>query len=111
MPPELTVIGTGDNNTNAIVNALGTGTYAARLCCDLDLNGYTDWFLPSKDELDLMYENLHLQGLGAFGSDYYWSSSESSSGSAWLQRFYGGYQGDGGKDYWNRVRAVRAFTY
>lgn len=113
--PELDGVGDGLENTEAIVDALGTngGTpYAAKFCYDLSLNGYTDWFLPSKDELDLMYENLHLPGLGAFGSGYYWSSSESYSRGAWSQDFGSGDQLDAGnKDDESRVRAVRAFSY
>jgi len=68
-----------------------------------------DWFLPSKDELNQMYLNLHLQGLGGFASGYYWSSTEYDGTNAWLQFFGDGYQGltnKGSNDY---VRAVRAF--
>ncbi len=104
-------LGTGAANTAAIVSELGSGTYAAKLCADLVLKGYDDWFLPSKDELNLMYENLHKKGLGGFRSVYYWSSSEYSSYSAWLQYFYDANQYFDYKDYDFRVRAVRAFTY
>ena len=71
-----TAIGTGQANTTAIVTTQGAGSYAAQLCNDLTVGGYNDWFLPSKDELDLMYENLYLQEVGGFTDDYYWSSSE-----------------------------------
>lgn len=47
-----TGLGTGLANTDLIVTAVGAGTYAAKLCQDLSLNGYTDWFLPSFTELD-----------------------------------------------------------
>ena len=50
-----TVVGTGQANTQTIVKVLGAGSYAAQLCNDLAQGGYSDWFLPSKDELDLMY--------------------------------------------------------
>jgi len=47
-----TAIGTGKSNTAAIVAALGTGySYPALLCKNFSLNGYSDWFLPSTDEL------------------------------------------------------------
>ena len=109
--PELTSVGTGSENTVAIVNALGSGTYAARLCYDLVLNDYDDWFLPSKDELDLMYEQKGV--IGGFADERYWSSSEVDSGVAWRQFFYSGYLGGAQdsffKSYSYRVRAVRAF--
>jgi hypothetical protein len=68
-----TAVGTGLSNTNAIVNILGTGSYAAKLCYDLTLNGFSDWYLPSADELELIFDNL---GSDAFAADYYWSSTE-----------------------------------
>ena len=49
---------------------------AAQLCVDLDYNGFDDWFLPSVDELVLIYTNLKQNGLGDFNdSNHYWSSS------------------------------------
>jgi hypothetical protein len=105
-----TAIGTGVSNTEKIVSIQGEGSYAAKLCDDLTLNGFSDWFLPSKDELDLMYKNLHLKGIGSFG-DTYWSSSEGDVGRAWTQLFIDGSQ----KIYFGmnngiRARAVRAFN-
>ena len=104
-----TAIGTGMSNTQKIVNILGPGNYAAKLCDGFMLSGYNDWFLPSKDELSLMHENLHLNLLGGFTSDYYWSSSERAAGIAWGQYFDSGGQGDYGKKSQLRVRALRAF--
>lgn len=105
-----TAVGTGASNTRAIVSKLGRGSYAAKLCEDLTLNGYDDWFLPSKEELNLMYENLHKKGIGGFADGYYWSSSESSNYNAWLQNFSSGYQYSNKSKHLNsRVRAVRAF--
>ena len=70
-------IGTGKANTTAIVAAQGAGNYAAKICNDLVLNGNSDWFLPSIDELHLIYSVIGLpQG-------YYWSSSEYDSDNAW----------------------------
>jgi len=107
-----TSIGTGQANTSAIVAVQGAGSYAAKVCDDLVLGGYSDWFLPSRDELNLMYTNLEVNGLGGFGSFSYWSSSEYDSTYAWKQSFGFGYQNCqnyGNKFYTYYVRAVRAF--
>jgi hypothetical protein len=104
-----TGIGTGAANTAAIVAGCSESGIAARICNDLVLNGYSDWFLPSKDELNLMYQNLKLAGIGGFAANLYWSSSEGSSSLAWGQSFGSGYQGSYNKDIGVRVRAVRAF--
>ena len=103
------VIGTGKSNTKKIVNIQGSGNYAAKLCDDLMLNGYNDWFMPSKNELHLMYENLKLKNLGDFASGYYWSSSEYSVDNAGLHYFDNGDQNGYNKSYTLRVRALRAF--
>jgi hypothetical protein len=105
-----TNIGTGAANTAAIVAGCSESGIAARICNDLVLNGYSDWFLPSKDELELMYKNLKRNGIGGFAVSLYWSSSEYSSYYAWRQDFYSGSQYGGNKeDNGYRVRAVRAF--
>ena len=77
----------GEMNTAIIISsqvAIGDDedTYAARLCAELQKGGYGDWYLPSKEELNLMYTNLHLAGLGGFGFGYYWSSAEAGIASA-----------------------------
>ena len=102
-------IGTGMSNTQKIVGIQGEGSYAAKLCSDLTQGGYSDWFLPSKDELNLMYENLHLKGIGSFEPDWYWSSSEGGAVLAWFQFFGSGRQY--AFNVWGlyRVRAVLAF--
>ncbi len=101
--------GSGKENTEKIVNKLGRGDYAAKLCADLEYGGYDDWFLPSKDKLNKMYQNLKQRAIGGLASDYYWSSSEGSAGSAWGQDFRDGNQNDGSKSSNKRVRACRAF--
>jgi hypothetical protein len=84
-----------------------TGT-AAQVADGLSLNGYSDWFLPSRDELELMYQNKGAIG-GFASSGSYWSSSEFDGGNAWYQDFDTGFRNGGGKDFSIRVRAVRAF--
>ena len=108
--PELDGIGDGEANTQAIVNALGAGNYAAKLAQDLQYGGYDDWFLPSKSELNLMF--VHKEVIGGFSSNpsvYYWSSSEHNSADAWHQTFRDGYQTRRFKNDTNRVRAIRSF--
>ena len=100
-------IGTGQANTTAIVNGCATAGIAARICNDLVLNGYSDWFLPSQDELFEMY--LHKNSIGGFANDIYWSSSEYDANYAWYQYFSNGSQYYNYKNNTVYVRAVRAF--
>jgi uncharacterized protein (TIGR02145 family) len=107
-----TAFGTGMANTLAIVNGCSQRPIAASVCNDLVLNGYDDWYLPSLDELSLMYQNLWTQNLGNFQYNYqwYWSSSQSNSGNAWVVHFINGSVSVDHKNYdGNRVRVVRAF--
>jgi len=110
-----TAVGTGQANTDKIIAAQGAGDYAATRAANLVLNGYSDWFLPSKDELNLMYTKIGpgapapLTNIGGFSSAWYWSSSERSIDGAWGQYFGDGYQNFGSKYVTLPVRAVRAF--
>ena len=103
-----TAIGTGKKNTELLVNAMGadgayaalssagysgntsTKDYSANLCARLSFTvggkTYDDWFLPSKDELELINNNLFKANLGGLlRYEYYWSSSESNyAEQAWL---------------------------
>ena len=107
-----TAVGTGLTNTNAIVVSQGKpGNYAALLCYSLKLTGFTDWFLPSKNELSLIYINLAKNRLAGFNTqDFcYWSSSEFSQEEAWnqcltTQPSHYKKNGDG-----LRARCIRAF--
>jgi hypothetical protein len=83
----------------------------ARTACDeLILNGYSDWHLPTKEELNALYVNLIQVGVRGFGDSYYWSSSETSSTTGWSFDFNGGNVANYGvKNLSNYVRAVRAF--
>lgn len=102
-----TALGTGDANTNTVVAVQGAGSYAAKLCYDLILNGYSDWYLPSKDELNKLY--LNRIAIGGFVAAYYWSSSEVDINVGWLQNFNGGSQLNYNKVNLLFVRAVRTF--
>jgi len=92
--------------------------------------GFTDWQLPNRGELDLIYQNLHRKKLGGFSQDGYWTSQEYDSYNAWIQNFssirinilyiedgyYESYYTNAGEQDWvakdesYRVRAVRSFS-
>ena len=104
-----TAVGTGEQNTIDIEAGCTTPGTAADICANLSLGGYSDWFLPSKDELNLMYTNLKVAGVGGFAEEGYWSSSEFSAYGAWGQHINDGSQEASGKYGTYRVRAIRAF--
>jgi hypothetical protein len=112
---ENTSVGKGLDNTKAIVNhfaQIGGGfDSAAWECDDLVVNGFDDWFLPSRDELSYMYGNLHRKGLGGFTGSQYWSSSTYSYYGlyAYYVNFQDGAQNREGQDKKYRVRAIRQF--
>ena len=108
-----TAIGTGLQNTNTIVSVQGSGNYAALICYNLVLNGYSDWYLPSKDELYKLYLNRVLIGnfvVSGGQEASYWSSSEANPSYAWLTRFFEdtSVQALKANSFFN-VRAVRSF--
>lgn len=102
-----TAIGTGNANTNAIVAKLGSGNYAAKLCSDLVLNGYSDWYLPSKDELNKILSSPNLSYFST--GNHYWSSSEVNQSDVWVQTYVSGQQSDRSKTSASNVRAIRSF--
>ena len=112
-------IGAGNQNTNLIISECTESGIAAEICVNLNLNNYDDWYLPSKDELNLLYNNLHLNGLGGFTTGtgsygWYWSSTEGEDdgNAAWVQSFQDGFQTTydiGIKTFNNNIRAVRSF--
>lgn len=105
----------GEMNTAIIISSqvsIGDdgSMYAARLCAEFQKEGFGDWYLPSKEELNLMYINLQLNGLGDFTNSFYWSSTEINSSNAWGQNFNTGNQASGVKNANTvRVRAIRGF--
>jgi len=68
---------------------------------------FTDWRLPTKNELNLLFLKKDL--VGGFGYNYYWSSTEDDYNNAWIQDFNYGYQHFSAKNYTYYVRAIRAF--
>ena len=108
-----TAIGTGQANTEAIVEQYGDTepfqglVYAAKVCADKVIAGYDDWFLPSLEELVLMYTNKAM--IGSFSDFYYWSSTEENYGYAWYKDFSNGYQNSIIKGGNYRIRPIRAF--
>jgi hypothetical protein len=100
-----TAVGTGEQNTAAIIAGCNETTAASVA------SAYgPGWYLPSKDELNLLYVQKVAGVVGGFASFPYWSSSQTSASLAWLQDFGLGDQDDYGAKYsTNGVRAVRAF--
>ncbi len=95
--------GTGFTNTSTIIQVLRDGDYAANACA-LCSDG---WYLPSKDELDLLYQNK--SNIGNFTGYNYWSSTESTTSKAWCQNFNSGTQSTQYKNSVYRVRPIRQF--
>ena len=102
-----TAIGTGNQNTIDIMNGCSEAGIAARICGDLVLGGYSDWYLPSKDELHQLYINR--VAIGGPNDGYYWSSTENGGNNAWDHWFYNNYQYSNQKVYGYGVLAVRSF--
>ncbi|TVR79299.1 MAG: DUF1566 domain-containing protein [Chitinophagaceae bacterium] len=107
-----TAVGTGQSNTDAILNACPTQGIAARICDELVEGGFDDWFLPSKDELNILRNNQNIIGGFNHGmNSEYWSSSQGGSNSnAWQQWFdFISGQNQYLKNDTYRVRCVRSY--
>ncbi|NCV44829.1 MAG: DUF1566 domain-containing protein [Actinobacteria bacterium] len=106
-------IGKGMENTNQVyarlttVGLVATSAYAAGIAWAYSNNGKADWHLPSKDELNQLYQRRDT--VGGFSNNYWWSSSENDLAGAWYQYFFNGNQFADTKEYDLRVRPVRAF--
>ncbi|MGI8951532.1 MAG: DUF1566 domain-containing protein [Chitinophagaceae bacterium] len=101
-------IGTGNSNTNKIVNAQGKPVdYAAHKCKKYSSGGYTNWFLPSKDELNELYKQKNV--VGNFTTNHYWSSTEVSRTFASSQSFKNGNFDPGNKNNAFSVRPIHNF--
>jgi hypothetical protein len=102
-----TAVGTGAQNTADILAGCSETGTAAKIADAYTLGGYDDWFLPSKDELNLLYGQKAV--VGGFAIVNYWSSTEVNSFDALPQHFSFGYQFPTSKNDKLRVRAVRTF--
>ncbi|MBJ7541970.1 DUF1566 domain-containing protein [Rhodomicrobium udaipurense] len=81
---------------------------AAVYCNGLSTGGHTDWYLPSTNELNILYTNrVAIGGFETTNGDWYWSSTEVTSDVVWIQRFTDGNQNYNGKSGSNGVRCVR----
>jgi YHS domain-containing protein len=110
-------LGSGQANTTRIVSILGLGNYPAKICDDLVLNGFTDWFLPSLEEFDCIWKNLSASEIKYnLKGQFYWTSSEAIMSEStdycyvWVQNINTSEQRTWSKDNNEPfVRAVRAF--
>ena len=116
-----TAIGTGSANTDAIIAAQGASAtnYAAGTARAYNGGGYTDWFLPSIDELNKMrthQSTINNTATSNGGSNFsswiyaqYWSSTQYNTGYVYYTRFYNGVTIPDAMYSSDYVRAVRAF--
>ena len=104
-------VGTGAQNTSEILANCSDIDSAAMIASNYVLNGFNDWFLPSREDLVLIYRNLHSFGLGNFDVEMeYWSSSEINGYYAWSLKFLTGALYMNYKDSYSfRVRPIRVF--
>ena len=107
----------GLSNSNSIVGQAGHTSSAAKLCLDLVSGGQSDWYLPSIQELNMLWNNYYtvtralsqISGATQLSNSAYWSSSEYKYNLAWDIHFGYGSTNGGDKNYTSCVRAVRAF--
>jgi hypothetical protein len=105
-----TAIGTGNQNTIDIMAGCGTPGIAARACGDLVQGGYSDWYLPSIDELQQLYNNRAI--IPGISNYFYWSSSETPNTSFFAKRIWfedGSMSPGANKDIPFFVRPIRSF--
>ena len=108
-------LGKGDENTAVILSAIGNGNNAAKACQTYTVNGFSDWYLPTRDELIKLYQNLLPLNQGGLSGNTYWSSNQDPvyAQNAWVQTMQQVPSGTGTytqqKTTLNRVRPVRCF--
>jgi hypothetical protein len=111
-----TTFGSGAQNTATIVSLCSQQNSAALACDQYSINGYSDWYLPSFEELKLVWKNLTMNGVsGGLSMNNYWSSSDlgidgGCSGRAWAFHFgCGCVNFSWMKDTSINTRAIRSF--
>ena len=100
-------IGIGEQNTINILEQCNVPAIAAEFARNYALGDYHDWFLPSWEELNLLY--FQRVAVGGFVNANYWSSTQFSSFDAWYQSFENGGQSTDTKNAGYRVRVIRTF--
>ena len=107
--------GDGKANTLLIIEANNNLNNAAKVCNDFVYNGYSDWYLPSIGELELMCQNLYSEGIGNFADSFYWSSTDTNKihNAHWIQFSSSPsncvVRTDMGRNMENLVRPIRQF--
>ena len=81
--------------------------YDAKVAANAFVDGYSDWVLPNREQLNQLYVNRG--AVGNMVDTYYWSSSESDASNAWVYNFASGKQLTGSKANGSCVRAVRVY--
>ncbi len=105
-----TEIYAGEKNTKLLVAKFKEKNHPAQLCKNFEFDGYKDWYLPSKDELDLLYEyNKTVPRAQRLEPAYYWSSTEMSSQDVYYRSFHNGKSYTWIKNNKAKVRAIRKF--
>ena len=108
-----TAIGTGYQNTLDIVSGCNQPATAAKQAVEFESEIYTDWYLPSINELVQIYNTIGPGGsegnIGDFENTYYWSSSQYNNHDAWILNFYNNYVERDDKPHSFKVRVIRAF--
>jgi len=111
--PNNQAIGFGKINTLEIVSGCDESPIAATRCLAYMNDEFIDWYLPSFDELTLLFNSIGMGSpignIGGFISDYYWSSSEENANKAWQIYFGTGNSFGYPKDAEHSVRPIRSF--
>ena len=115
-----TALGTGAHNTVAVSAEYGDADpfsfrddYAARVCLGLQSGGYGDWFLPSRAELELLWETQNVMGIGPFPTGLHWTSTEIDGQFVWTRYMEDSSEDPSAKNMNEQedtvIRAIRAF--